>query len=237
MVICILLAELHIFPVQICYIIMRSGHIILLVLSLLLAGFPASAQRTFTEGEIVYRVQLTAPDNTTVSGQYIFTIKDAEIKKELRLDNGYIDITLLNCANNTVYSLQNRNGTKYAIELSMAELLQKQQRYKGFRLSGEAPANQKMAGYNAYRAQIIYPDGSATEIQYTKEWRPAQTVTFNRFPDAQFFPLSFYYNEPTGNMRFNAQKMEACPVDAAVFRIPKDYKMISYDVYKQLIQE
>jgi hypothetical protein len=216
---------------------MRTGNIFLLVCCLLLAGFSSTAQRTFTEGEVIYRVQLTSPDNTTVSGLYIFTIKDAEIKKELRLDNGYVDITLLNCANNTVYSLQNRNGTKYAIELSMAELLQKQQRYKGFRLAGETVANQKMAGYAAYRAQVIYADRSATEIQYTKEWRPAQAVTFNRFPDAPFFPLSFYYNEPSGNMKFNAQKMEACPVDAAVFRIPKDYKMISYEEYKQLIQE
>jgi len=198
----------------------------------------ATGQKPFTEGIILYKVELTTPDNTTINGVYIFYVKDADLKKELRLDNGYEDIILINCAKKTAYNLQNSHGKKFAIEMSMDDLLQKQQKYLGFMVESEADGGNKLAGCAAVHGKIMYKDSSRTDIMYTKEWRPLHGVTFNRFPDAAFFPLSFSYIESSGiAMKFNAEKMDAGPVSSSVFAIPKDYKMISYQEYKQLIKE
>jgi len=217
---------------------MKYVHATILVLGMLLCMQGAVAQKPFTEGVVSFRVELISADNTTVRGSYVFSIKDAEIKKELKLDNGYEDITLINCTKNSVYSLQNINGRKFAIQLSMDELLQKQQKFRGFRVVTEENTGKKMAGCTVYKTRIAYNDTAFSDILCTREWRPAQTITFNRFPDAPFFPLSFSYHEASGIiMKFDAEKMDAGPVASSVFRIPHEYKMISYEEYKQLSEE
>lgn len=216
---------------------MRHNGLILLLCLMLSAG-SAGAQKPFTEGTLTYRVELTTPDNQVIKGIYIFYIKDGEIKKELKMDNGFEDITLLNCEKRTIYTLQSRDGKKYAIQLSMDDLVSKQERYKGFTVESEADEKRTIAGVPVYKGRLKYKDGANTEILYTKEWRPVAAVTFNRFPDAPFFPLCFAYQEANGiSMKFDAEKMDVTPVATSAFQIPPDYKMISYEEYKQLNKE
>ena len=201
----------------------------------LTAVIPAPAQKPFNEGTIVYKVSLSSADNKSFYGTYTFFIKANQVKKEIKLNNGYQDVVLLNCGTNKIYSLQNRNGKKYAIELNMPEMLKKQEKFNGFTVSNEINENKKIAGYPVYKANINYSDGTASPVYYTKEWNPAQTATFERFPNAKFFPLLFSYTNDDGMiMIFEAEKMEPGPIENAVFRIPPDYKMISYTEYKQL---
>jgi len=216
---------------------MRHIALILLLCLLFCAG-SAMAQKPFTEGTLTYQVELTTPENEKIKGIYIFTIKDAELKKELKMENGFEDITLLNCDKHTIYTLQNRDGKKYAIQLSMDDLVGKQERYKGFTVESEAEQKRPVAGVVVFKGKLRYKDGSRTEILYTKDWKPVQAVTFNRFPEAPFFPLSFSYKEASGiAMRFDAEKMDVSPVATSAFQIPPDYKMISYEEYKQLNKE
>jgi hypothetical protein len=196
-----------------------------------------TAQKPFTEGIIIYKVSLVSSDNKTFYGTYTFFIKGNQVKKEIKLNNGYQDIVIINSGANKIYSLQNRNGKKYAIELSMPQMLKNQEKFSGFTLKNEMGESQKIAGYSVYKANINYSDGTAPEIFYTKDWSPAQTVTFERFPNAKFFPLHFSYTNDEGMvMIFEAEKIEPGPVENGVYRIPADYKMISYDEYKQLTQ-
>lgn len=216
---------------------MRHSGLISLLCLLLCAG-SAAAQKPFTEGTLTYKVELTTPDGEVIKGIYIFSIKDGEIKKELKMDNGFEDVTLLNCEKHAIYTLQSREGKKYAIQLSMDDLVEKQERYKGFTIERESEQKHKVAGTTVFKGKLRYIDGSTTEILYTKEWKPVQAVTFNRFPDAPFFPLSFAYKESSGiSMRFDAENMDVTPVATSTFQIPPDYKMISYEEYKQLNKE
>lgn len=214
---------------------MKYYSVLISMLCLTLCVNVVAAQESFTEGVLVYKVTLTTPENVSISGDYTFSFKDAEIRKELNLDNGFRDITIYNCNTAKIYTLQRDNRKKYAIQLSMEDLLAKQAKFKGFTISNEVLAAEKIAGYPVYKGTVNYKNGTKSEIHYTKQWKPAQAATYNRFPEAQFFPLRFFYSEDNGiSMLFEAQKMEACPVSSSVFRIPKDYKMISYDEYNQL---
>ncbi len=197
--------------------------------------FPSYAQKTFTEGTIVYKVKLRTPDNNEFGGTYTFTIKGNQVKKEVKLNNGYEDIVLLNCATNKVYSLQNLNNRKYAIELSMDEMVRNQQKFEGYIIKDEQTNSKSIAGFAAYKGNINYREGSAADIYYTKDWRPAQAITFERFPNAKFLPVSFSYKDKDGMiMDFEIEIVVPGPIDNAVFRIPADYKMVSYTEYQQL---
>src|SRR4051812_3107614 len=92
-----------------------SGRNLIFFFLLLATGDTVWAQKPFTEGTVVYRVKLESADKKVLKGIYTFTIKGSQIRKELKLNNGYQDIVILNCDNNTVYSIQNRNDKKYAI--------------------------------------------------------------------------------------------------------------------------
>ncbi|WP_345081502.1 hypothetical protein [Nemorincola caseinilytica] len=214
---------------------MKMYRIVIPAYCALLSVGKAFAQKPFTEGTIVYHVELTSADNRLFKGTYIFSFKNGQIRKELRLDNGYSDVTLINANRNTIYSLQEGDGRKFAIQLSMDDMLNKQRKFKGYVLAGEAKQPQAMAGQNVYKGTVVYSDSSMTEILYSKDWRPEVPYTWNRFPDAQFVPLRFAYKEDNGiSMVFTADKMELSPVVTSIFNVPKDYKMISYDEYKQL---
>lgn len=201
----------------------------------LLASVYADAQKPFTEGVIVYNVTLQSTDNKTYTGIYTFTIKGNEIKKELRLNNGYQDVVLLDCGANTVYSLQSKYGRKYAIQLNMDDIIKEQAQFTGFTLNNEEVNSKNFGNIPACKGTIKYKNGSSAEIYYTREWSPVQGITYDRFPSPKFLPLYFSYKDEHGLvMLFEINTIEATPVENAVFRIPHDYKMISYKEYKEL---
>jgi len=205
------------------------------LLSSLLFSASSIAQKPFTEGTISYNIKLISADHKEYNGEYTFTFKGPHIKKELKLDNGFNDIVIMDCALNSVYSLQNRSGKKYAIQLSMDDVLKKQIPFSTYTLNTEENSNKSIAGYKVYKCKVNYKNGSTTDVYYSNEWYPAQPVTFERFPGAKFLPMQYSYTDENGTtMEFEVSTIELSPVENAVFRIPTDYKMISYEDYKQL---
>ena len=151
------------------------------------------------------------------------------------MDNGYEDITLFDCKNGTIYSLLSRNGNKYAIQLSMEEFVTKQEKYTGYRITNEKKQNQLIYNLVLYHGTVRYKNNAKVSILYTKDWKPAEPITYTRFPNATFLPLRFQYEEDNGmGMVFEATKVSATPLSTSIFKIPADYKMISYEEYKQL---
>ena len=208
---------------------------VVVVFLLLLTAAQATAQKPFTEGVIVYNIKLVSAEHKEFKGVYTFTFKGPHVKKELQLENGYSDIVVIDCGTSTVYSLQNRNGKKYAIKLSMADMLKRQEAYAGFKISNEVSDRNNIGGYAVYKGRVKYKNGADADIWYSKDWYPVQPVTFERFPDAKFMPMHYAYTDEHGiAMDFEVKSMEVGPVENAVFRIPADYKMISYEEYRQL---
>lgn len=208
---------------------------LLVALSLLFITNAGHAQKPFAEGTIIYNVKLVTTDNKSIKGKYTFTFKGGQIRKDLSLSNGYEDVLLINTNTGTAYSLQNRQNKKYAIELNMGELKLKQAQFRGFKLTNETANKDNVAGYAAYHGKVNYTNGTYGDIIYTKEWQPASQITFERFPEANFLPLKFSYNESTDViMEFEAIQVVPGPIENAVFRIPTDYKMISNAEYKEL---
>jgi len=195
------------------------------------------AQKPFTEGVITYRVKLKMADQQELTGAYVYTIKSMELKKELTLSNGYRDVTLINTSTGKVYNLQNKNGKSYAIELTTADLEKKQEKYMGYTVSNEQPNSTTIAGLQACKGRLAYREGPAVDVYYTKDWMPPHAIMYEYFPAAKFIVLAWDLKEGEVLYSMLAEKVDAAPVENAVFRLPADYKLISYKEYKELSQK
>ncbi|MGN6568273.1 MAG: hypothetical protein ACTHJ0_09990 [Flavipsychrobacter sp.] len=196
------------------------------------------AQKPFVEGRIVYNVTITSADengNTKeYKGSYNITIKGKQMRKELKMKNGYDDILIFNFENNTAYSLKTLGDKKYAIQLNMEDFVSKARKYEEFSLKKDEQ-EKKIAGFSAHKADINYRDGNTSVIFLTDEWQPDNKLTFERFPNCKFLPLVFdYTNENGSRLHFQAEHADAMPVENGDFRIPPDFKLISYNEYQQL---
>lgn len=202
---------------------------------LLVTVLPALGQKPLMEGTVAYKVKLTTPDHHLFDGIFTFTIKDGKIRKELKLDNGYHYTLLVNTTNNTVYSLINRMGKNYAIQLTMSELQETHKKYSDFNLAEDRKQGKIIAGYTAFKGDVTYTDGSKCDIYYTPDWYADVSVSYDRFPGAKFIPLSYTYKDENGSsMLFEADKVSASPVENSIFKVPSEYKIISNAEYKQL---
>lgn len=202
-----------------------------------LLPYITNAQKPFIEGTIQYNVTLSAAtgDAAQRSGTYQITIKGKKVKKEFRLDN--LDNTILINGDETAYSLKASQGKKYAIQLDAKELMNRSARYVDFKMNDET-ANGLVAGLNTQKAKIVYKDGSAADILYSKEWKPNDTYLFEHFPAIDGLPLDFTYQTESGALiHFHAEKVEMSPVENGAFRLPKDYKIISNAEYQQLSKQ
>jgi hypothetical protein len=114
---------------------MTKKTVITFLLALIFHSTAAMAQKVFDEGVIVYNVSIkTTTDGKTEQnkGTYTFIIKGKEIRRELRLTNGFADISILNGNTNSIYSLQNADGKKYAIQLNNNDRAEITRKYTGF---------------------------------------------------------------------------------------------------------
>jgi hypothetical protein len=206
----------------------------LIVLTMLFLNSGAQGQERFLEGTIVYKVSLTTTDNTTYTGQYTLTFKGGNIRKELKLNNGYNIIVLVNTNKNTVISLESAAGKKYAVQTDYSKMLSGQDKFKGFNLKQEGNGGKTVAGLKANRGVVTYKDGSQMDMYYTSAYKPDKGITYDRFPDAEFIPLLYTYTDEKGyKMKFEADAVNLSPVENSLFQIPGDYKLVSRSELKQ----
>ncbi len=199
---------------------------------------PLRAQKSFIEGTIVYSVSIgpVAGDAgfTEHAGTYTLTIKGASIRKELHMNSGYRNVIVENSNTGSVFSLQSAAGQNYAIQLRPQDVEEKMQPYKGFTQKDEE-GSMTIAGEPSRKTSIRYKDGSSCSLYYTTAWTTEIATLFDRFPGIKFIPLSFEYRNDEGiTMHFAAEKLEARPVESALFRVPPDYRIISNAAYKAM---
>ncbi|RYD59515.1 MAG: hypothetical protein EOP56_01230 [Sphingobacteriales bacterium] len=197
----------------------------------------ANAQKAFKEGILVYHVTLDPPENQEgviqYTGTYTITIKDKQVKKELKMDNGFGNVMLFNEKEQTVYTLKEMQGKKYAIQIEYTSLEQKRARFENFSIK-EKGKDADIAGLPVNRGIVTYKDGTTKDLQFSKEWEP-EVLLFEQLPGIKVLPLIFVSRTDDGmQMHFTAQQVLAQPVESSIFKIPQDYKVMSSQEYRQL---
>lgn len=216
----------------------RSIYYILLPAFFLMPLF-SCAQKLFSEGIITYQVSIDPPDNaegiTQYSGTYTITLKGKNIKKELKLDNGFL-VVMLHTSDNNIYSLKKSGDKKIAIQLDKDHMEKQYGRYNNFQITKTSSEKQPVAGYMGYPALITYKEGTTSEIIYTEEWK-TETNVFERLPGITVLPLNFKVQTDDGViLHFRVKHIDATLVESSNFKIPTDYKIMSNAEYRELKQ-
>lgn len=212
-------------------------HILTLLISVFVFFTNSNGQKVFNEGVIEYDLTVEPSGDqegvVQYTGTYIITVKGNMVRRELRLSNGFGDITIQNENDKSIHSLRSTGNRNYAIQLDYNNVVYLKRHYEGYELKKES-GKDEIAGYKVFNGVITYRDGSNTDISYTKELRPAAFV-FEKFPNIDVLPLAFVYKSEGGTqMLFKAKSVKIEPVESGLFRIPTGYKLISYEEYQKI---
>jgi hypothetical protein len=194
------------------------------------------AQSLFPEGVIVYKVTLEPKDGERgkqYSGTYTITLKGKQLRKDLKLDNGFSTTILHDENSHVAYTLKQDGDKKYAVQMDNEQLKMQTAKYEGFTIT-KLDEKEKVAGYEGRNAVIIYPDKTSTEIVCSEQWKTERFV-YDRFPGIEVLPLAFMVSTEDGIiLHFRVKKIEATLVENSNFKIPEDYKIITNAEYRGL---
>lgn len=199
----------------------------------------AYTQQAFTEGVITYSITMdqAAAATQEYSGTFTCTIKPGQLRKDIKLSNGYADVVIINTNTNIAYSLQNTGNKKYAIQLDMNEVAKKHKQFEGFSVQKVNGNTKQIAGQNAEKAIVTYRDGTSIEAYFSTAWYPAYDKMFDRMPGVKMMPLEFDFLTDKGiRLHLKAEKIASVPVANNQFRIPPAYKIITYEEYRKMQQ-
>lgn len=195
--------------------------------------FSLLAQKTLVEGTVVYRAVVNNPDGSRLEGAYIISLKNKQVRKELKIGNDFENVMILDNSDKA-YSLKSLNEKNFAVEVSREDFEKRNAKYYGPVIK-DAGETKTIAGQVARKATVIYKDGTSVNIYYTKEWVPELPYTFERLQGLNGFPLAFEYkNEQGGIINFEAIKLNEDVVESSKFTVPANYKIISNEEYRQI---
>lgn len=182
-------------------------------------------QKIFSEGILKYDVYVNGSDKP--GGVYIVTVKNGFTKRELAMNSGFNNVVLYNHKTGITTSLNMDDETKYALELSPAEVQEKNARFLNavFKPSDQ---KKKLAGYSTMASTVTYTNGEAATFYYTPDLLPPNEVFNSMFPGLQGIPLEYEVkSNATMNIKFVATLVETKSIDLKLFDIPKDYKIVT----------
>lgn len=206
--------------------------IYLFLLTIFFLNTQVIAQKIFSEGIIVFDVFIN--NNVISDGTYIVTFKSGFIKRELRMKNGFYNVTIYNQKTSKTISFNPNEETKYALEITEDELKEKNKRYQKA-VFKSIDQTKKIAGYECDGLMVIYENKDEVQLYATSELI-SQNETFNyQFPGLKGIPLEYEtISTATSRMKFIANLIEVKVIDSKVFIIPENYKIITKKELSQL---
>jgi len=199
---------------------------------LILAGFGSQAQKSFSEGSIVYNVtiQTGTASNTATNTVYI---KGNNSRTEMISTLGN-EITIYNSKTGNSVILKEFSGQKLMIRLTKENWDSKNSLYKNisFNSTGETKV---ISGYNCKKATAKLEDGKTLTVYYTTDITVQNKQYDATFANLPGLPLE--YEIETGKLKFNytVSKISFDAVPIAKFDFPTaGYRVMTYEENQQM---
>jgi hypothetical protein len=196
----------------------------------------AQAQKTFTEGTLLYTLTISSAtgQEATISGKMQITVKGNKLSKEFSLASGAKSLFVVRGDENIAYSLINANNKQYAIEFNAAELKKKKQVCDKVKTTQVPDDKETVAELKAGKMNVSCGTNTAI-LYYARDWKISNTFIFEEFPGLDYLPLSFDITDHAGRvLHYELKKCSPEPIDESSFRVPANYKIISEKEYQQL---
>jgi hypothetical protein len=207
-------------------------NIFLFLTVLMFSSAQVRAQKNFSEGIIKYDVFIN--NNINPEGIYIITVKNGYIKRELAMNNGFNNVTIYNQKTSKTLSLNVKDDTKYALEITEDELKEKNKRFQNAVFT-TINKTKKLAGYQCEGYTVVYENKDEVQVYYTSDLVPQNETFNNQFPGLKGIPLEYETkSSPTNVINFVATLIEVKVIDSKTFTIPENYKIVTKEELSQL---
>jgi GLPGLI family protein len=210
-----------------------KSHKIILFIAVLFVGSSLAAQKTFTEGTLVYTMSVETgsgePKMADMLDGATTTIFLKGTQSRLELVSGLgSEATIYNAISGTGVILKDYSGQKLMITLSPQDWEANNKKYDGI-IFENTNENSVISGFNCRKAIAKLKNGSSFTVFYTADVNPA-----NKSYDAQFTTLPglpVQYEMQSGKMKFKftLAKITYDPIPSSKFEIPKSgYRVLTY---------
>jgi hypothetical protein len=202
------------------------------ILLFALLKLDVSAQKIFSEGVIKYDVYVNGGNQP--EGLFVLTVKNGHTKRELAMNSGYNNIIIHNQKTGTTTSLNMDVETKYALEMTAAEVQAKNKRFDNAKFF-PLDEKKKIAGYSSVASKVQYTNQEEATFYYTADLLPPNETFNTMFPGLQGIPLEYEVKSgATSNIKFIATVLEIKSIDTKVFDIPTGYKIVTQDELEKI---
>lgn len=210
-----------------------KSHKIILFIAVLFVGSALTAQKTFTEGTLVYNMSVETgsgePKMADMLDGATTTIYLKGTQSRLELVSGLgSEATIYNSTSGNGVILKDYSGQKLMITLSPQDWEANNKKYDGI-VFENTNENSVISGFNCRKAIAKLKNGSTFTVFYTTDVNPA-----NKSYDAQFTTLPglpVQYEMQSGKMtfKFTLAKITYDAVPSSKFEIPKSgYRVLTY---------
>ena len=206
---------------------------LILLLSLSVA-FSSVAQKTLSEGSMVYNISIQTGSKEPKMADMLdgatttVYIKGSQSRTELLSGLG-TEATIHDAKSGTGVILKNYSGQKLMITFNEDDWKKKNKKYEGitFENTNETAV---IAGYNCKKAIAKLSDGTSFVVYYTPDLTVANKDYDYQFKTLQGLPLQYEWQSGKMIFKYTLSKINFDPVSPAKFEIPKSgYRVLTYD--------
>ena len=196
--------------------------------ALLAASFSAGAQLPFTEGVATYDVRIRDANGQeslgTQAGMYKLTLKGSQVRRDLKMNNGFEATTIYDSRTAAAVVLQVTTADKFAVRLTPEQWQARNAQYSSFTLKTRGGKGSEVAGFDCQPAVAGFADNNTEDLCISDIPLPQQAA-FERYPGIEKLPLIFEHRTKKGSViQFRLESLQRMPVEDAQFRVPAGYK-------------
>ncbi len=200
----------------------------MLLPALLLTCFSAGAQLPFTEGVATYDVRIRDANGQeslgTQAGTYRLTVKGPQVRRDLKMNNGFEATTIYDSRTAAAVVLQATAADKFAVRLTPVQWEARNAQFSSFALKTKGGKGSEIIGFSCQPAVASFSGGKDEDICLS-DIPLAQKSAFERYPGIEKLPLRFEHRTRNGSViQFQLESLQRTPVEDAQFRVPAGYK-------------
>ncbi len=204
---------------------------------LLILGFVAFAQKTISEGTIIYDIAIQPKANTAKPAT---GLTDAQTTIYLKGNMSRTDMTSSLGTETTIYNgkagnaaiLKEYSGQKLMITLTRDNWEARNKKFDGTSFVNSAETK-VIDGYNCKKATAKLKDGSTISVYYTNDLAVMNKDYDQAFKNLSGFPVEYELENEKLVFKYHLSKVDMSPLPASKFDFPKSgYRVMTYDENK-----
>ena len=215
---------------------MKSLFIIFLF-SFVLISSSATAQKSFTEGTLVYNMSVeTGSGEPKIADMFdgattTIYLKGTMSRTELVSSLGS-EATIYNASTGSGVILKDYSGQKLMITLTAQNWIQNNSKYEGIVFENTS-STENIAGFSCKKAIAKLKNGESFTVYYTSEVNVANKSYDLQFQTLPGLPVQYEMQSGKMMLKFTLASISYNPVSSSKFEIPKSgYRVLTYDETK-----